>query len=55
MRVYEIRMNKVATYNKSDFSEYFWLSPVQVLTRIEKGDKAKDDLPKLIKHIYIKL
>jgi isopentenyl-diphosphate delta-isomerase len=54
MRVYEIRMNEVPGYNKRDFSEYYWLSPVQVLARIEKGEKAKDDLTKLIKHIYIR-
>jgi len=54
MRVYEIIMNEAPEYNKSDFSEYYWLLPTQVLEKIEHGEKAKDDLPKLIKHIYIK-
>ncbi len=52
MKVYEINTDQVPNYNKNDFIEYFWLSPKEIIERIEKGDKAKDDLPKLIKIFY---
>jgi len=48
MQVYEIRDNRTPAYNRNDFIESFWLSPQEVLARIETGDKAKDDLPRLI-------
>jgi isopentenyl-diphosphate delta-isomerase len=52
MQVYEIRSNLVPDYNKDDFVEFFWLKPHEILERIENGDGAKDDLPRLIKLIY---
>lgn len=48
MQVYLIRDNRTPVYNPNDFIECFWLSPLEVLTRIEAGDQAKDDLPRLI-------
>lgn len=52
MHVYEIRSNISPEYNRDDFVEFFWMSPHKILERIEAGDIAKDDLPKLIKLIY---
>lgn len=49
---YEIRMDKVPDYNPGDFVEYFWLTPKELFERIEKGDKTKNDLPKLVKIFY---
>ena len=51
MQVYEIRCNQVPDYNKDDFVEFFWLRPQEVLERVEGGDGAKDDLPRLIKSV----
>ena len=52
MNVYEIRMNAAPNYNPDDFFEYFWLTPQALLERIERGDKAKSDLQKLVKKFY---
>lgn len=52
MTVYEFRMNRAPNYNKKDFTEYFWLTPKTFFEKINKGDKSKDDLPKLVKMFY---
>lgn len=52
MKVYEIKMDQAPEYNPHDFTEYFWLKPEEIIDRIEKGDKAKSDLIKLIKIFY---
>ena len=52
MNVYEIKMEDVSNYNKSDFIEYFWLTPKALFERIAGGDKTKSDLPKLVKIFY---
>ena len=52
MKVYEIKMDKVPDFNKDDFIEYFWLTPKALLERLNRGDKSKDDLPKLVKIFY---
>ncbi len=53
MRVYELTHDDVPQYNTDDFTEYFWLTPKEVLERIEAGDYAKGDLPLLIKKFYM--
>jgi isopentenyldiphosphate isomerase len=53
MKVYEMRLNQTPRYNVNDFVEYFWLSPEAVLDKIQSGEPAKDDLPRLIQHFYI--
>lgn len=50
--IYEIKSDKTPSYNKDDFTEYFWLTPIEIINKIEEGDKAKSDLPKLIKIFY---
>lgn len=46
MHVYEIHSNHSPDYNRDDFVEFFWMTPQEVLKRIEDGDGAKDDLSK---------
>lgn len=53
MTVYEIQTDVTPAYNLEDFSEHYWLAPQEVLMRLEQGDKAKGDLPKLIKKFYV--
>ena len=52
MKVYEIKMNETPKYNTDDFTEYFWLTPPELFEKLEKGDKSKDDLPKVVKYFY---
>lgn len=52
MKVYEITQDEAPPYNPDDFVEYFWLKPEEVLARIVAGEKAKSDLPKLVKIFY---
>jgi isopentenyldiphosphate isomerase len=52
MYVYEISLDDAPKYNPDDFLEYFWLTPSEALQRIRDGEKAKDDLPKLITKFY---
>ncbi len=54
MNLYEIKLDEVPNYNANDFTEYFWLKPEAVLEKLESGDKAKSDLPRLIK-FYLNL
>lgn len=53
MNVYEIEMDEEPPYNKEDFSESMWLTPKDLLKRIEDGDKPKGDLVALIKRFYL--
>ncbi|MBI4147188.1 NUDIX hydrolase [Candidatus Woesearchaeota archaeon] len=53
-KVYEIRYDSVPDYNKNDFVEDFWIRPGELLERIEAGEKAKGDLPKLVRIFYRK-
>lgn len=48
MQVYKITRDEVPDYNRNDFVEYYWLTPEALLDRLANGDKAKDDLPKLV-------
>jgi isopentenyl-diphosphate delta-isomerase len=52
MQVYEIKLDEAPPYNPADFVEYFWLTPAEALRRISEGEKAKGDLPTLIKKFY---
>jgi isopentenyl-diphosphate delta-isomerase len=52
MKVYEMRMDTVPEYNGCDFTEYYWLCPSEVLKRIVAGERAKNDLPKLVNILY---
>lgn len=52
MKVWEIHRDEAPPYNPDDFTEYFWLTPAELLARIAAGEKAKSDLPKLVKIFY---
>lgn len=52
MHVYEIRMNEVPNYNPDDFSEFFWLTPHELLDKLAAGDTCKGDLPILVQRFY---
>ena len=51
-KVYEIRMDEAPAFNPDDYTEYFWLSPKELLEKIAWGEKTKGDLPKLVKIFY---
>ena len=51
-RAYEIKMDEAPDYNRDDFVEYFWLTPKAALERISSGDKAKSDLPKVLRIFF---
>lgn len=53
MTVYEIETDETPNYNPEDFSEHHWLTPEEVMAKINGGDKAKGDLPKLIEKYYL--
>jgi isopentenyl-diphosphate delta-isomerase len=52
MWVYEIQTDNSPQYNPDDFLEYFWLHPEEIVAKIEDGEQAKDDLPKLVRIFY---
>ena len=53
--VYEIISDSEPDYNKNDFCESFWLYPEEIIERISAGDKAKNGLPLIVKHYYMKV
>lgn len=52
MRVYLLRTNNTPNYNPDDYIESFWLYPQELLTRIDSGDKSKDDLPLIVENLF---
>ena len=52
MNVYEIKTDETPAYNSNDFIEFYWLSPKELLAKIENGEKTKGDLPKLVGIFY---
>jgi isopentenyldiphosphate isomerase len=53
MTVYEIFSDTTPDYNSHDFIEHFWLTPTEIMERLDQGDLAKDDLARLIKKFYL--
>lgn len=53
MKVFLLRSNDEPDYNKDDFIESFWLTPAELLACIEGGDGHKDDLPLMVRHLFI--
>ncbi len=51
MQIYLLKTNEVPNYNRKDFVEYFWLKPQELLNKLTT-DKAKDDLPRIIKALF---
>lgn len=52
-KVYEIQSDEAPSYNADDFCESYWLTPQEVVTMIENGEVAKDDLAFVIKQFYM--
>ncbi|MBZ9750401.1 NUDIX domain-containing protein [Deinococcus sp. HMF7604] len=52
MRVYEIQADLTPHFNPDDFSGAEWLTPGELLRRIEHGDPAKGDLAELVRRCY---
>lgn len=55
VKVYQITMNDAPDYNKEDYQEYYWLSPNEILERINAGDVAKSYLPVIVTKLYANL
>jgi isopentenyl-diphosphate delta-isomerase len=49
---YEIRMDSVPNYNPDDFVEYYWLTPAELIRKIDEGEYAKDALPVIVRQFY---
>lgn len=52
MNVYKIVSDEAPKFNKEDFTEYFWLTPGELLERINEGEKTKGDLSTLINRFF---
>ena len=54
VKAYEIESDEIPNYNKEDYIESYWLSPEEIIEKIESGIYAKGDLSVLIKLLYFK-
>ncbi len=52
MNVYEIATDITPQYNRNDFTESFWFTPEELITRIDQGESAKSDLSILVRKFY---
>ncbi len=52
MHVYQIAYDQVPNYNKTDFFEYSWLHPEELLEKIAQGEKSKQDIPIVLKYFF---
>lgn len=52
IHMYEIQTNEVPKFNKNDFVEYFWFTPDELRTRMNEGEKTKEELPILVNKFY---
>jgi len=52
MQVYELYGDIAPQYNPNDFTEYSWMTPAELLQKIEAGAPSKSDLPILIRKFY---
>ena len=51
MWVYLIYSDSVPCFNPHDFVEYYWLTPEEITTKLQNGDRAKSDLITIINNI----
>lgn len=51
MWVYDIPLEHTPHFNPRDFVSAEWLSVAALKRRLQFGDRAKDDLPKLLEHL----
>jgi 8-oxo-dGTP pyrophosphatase MutT (NUDIX family) len=52
MRVFLVYSENTPTYDSSEFCEDIWIKPLHLLGRILDGDKAKEDLPILLRLVF---
>lgn len=52
MQVYEVAVEAAPLFNPRDFSEGFWLTPDELLERIDAQEPAKSDLGLLVRMFY---
>ena len=52
MKVYLIKSDEVPNFNTDDFVEYYWMKPEALIEKINSGEKAKGDLPTLVKIFF---
>lgn len=51
--VYECTLNEAPqNWNRDDIGEWYWMTPQEVLDKLEQGEKMKDGLPIVIKEFY---
>jgi len=48
----DVPNNFVINYNKEDFSEFFWLSPQEIMQKYHDGEKMKNSLGVIMKAFY---
>lgn len=52
--IYEVELDDVPDWNRNDFVEYYWLTPQEIVNKIESGqDDAKDTLLVVLKKFYL--
>lgn len=49
--VYIYETDIVPDYNREDFIEYYWLTPEELLTKLEAGEPAKRSLKDTVKYL----
>jgi isopentenyl-diphosphate delta-isomerase len=54
MKVFLIQCNDDPDFNTNDFIEFLWLTPQEVLLRLENGDTGKGDLPRMIRLLFLR-
>lgn len=54
IEIFELKVpnNFVINYNKEDFSEFFWLSPQEIMQKYHDGEKMKNSLAVIMKAFY---
>jgi len=53
MNVYEIEYDGKIEFDKDEVLELNWFTPQEFMEKLKKGDKAKSDLPILVRKFYL--
>lgn len=49
--VYLYKSNEVPNYNHDDFSDYYWMAPRELLSKLETGEPAKQSLKETVEYL----
>ena len=52
-KVYKLFSDEVPNYSEDDYSEFFWLTPEELLKKLEDGEKFKPSLALIVKKLLI--